>query len=292
MGDRMPVVSGETIDLQTAARQLGVHYQTAYKWVRSGELRATMVMGSYRLEPDVVARFSARRVRPVRPRPRRPRTGLAGLSQRVYGHLVSGEEPQADRLIGGLLETGVTVTAIAQDVLVPALRHIGEEWRAGRLDISAEHRASAMVERILAGRYPKPRGRRRGTVAVAALSGDRHALPTTLAAICLREDNWLVHHLGADLPADELVRFCDRQHVDLVVLTVTVSKLRAAATRTAERLHALGLRALVGGPGRSLDELQHLARHERQHHATGDSRQIGDPDGTLPDNRRHTPRRS
>jgi excisionase family DNA binding protein len=285
----MTLVSDETIDLQTAARQLGVHYQTAYRWVRSGELRATMVMGSYRLEPDVVARFSARRARPVRPRTRRPRTGLAMLSQRLYGHLVAGEEPQAGRLIGGLAETGVTVTAIAQDVLVPALRHIGEEWRAGRVDISAEHRASAIVERILAGHYPKPRGRRRGTAAVAALSGDRHALPTTLAAICLREDNWLVHHLGADLPTDELMRFCHRQHIDLVVLTVTVIELRAAATRTAEQLHALGLRALVGGPGRSLDELQHLARHERQHHSTADSKQEGDPDGTLHGNRRHPP---
>ena len=285
----MTVVADETIDLQTAARQLGVHYQTAYKWVRSGELRATMVMGSYRLERDVVARFSERRARPVRPRTRRPRTGLTMLSQRMYGHLVAGEEPQADRLIGGLDETGVTVTAIAQDVLVPALSHIGEEWRAGRLDIAAEHRASGIVERILARHYPKPRGRRRGTVAVAALSGDRHALPTTLAAICLREDNWLVHHLGADLPADELMRFCHRQHVDLVVLTVTVSKLRAAATRTAEQLHGLGLRALVGGPGRSLDELQHLARHERQHHSTADSKQTGDPDGTLQGNRRNAP---
>jgi excisionase family DNA binding protein len=267
----MRVVSVETIDLQTAARRLGVHYQTAYKWVRAGELRATMVMGSYRLEPDVVARFSAHRARPVRPRRQRPRTGFVVLGQRMYGHLVAGEGRQADRLIGGLVDDGVSVTAIAQDVIVPALREIGEQWRAGRLDISAEHRASAIVERILAGHHPNPRGRRRGTAAVAALSGDRHALPTTLAAICLREDNWVVHHLGADLPADELIRFCERQHVDLVALTVTVSELREAATRTAEQLHERGLRALVGGPDRSLEELRQLARQEPRHHCAAHS---------------------
>lgn len=277
----MAVVSDETIDLQTAARQLGVHYQTAYRWVRSGELPATMVTGSYRLGPDVVARFAARRARPARRRRQRPGADLGPLSQRMYGHLVAGEEQQAFRLADGLVERGVPVTEIAQDVLVPALRDIGDEWRAGRLDISAEHRASAIVERILAGHYPNPRGRRRGTAAVAALSGDRHALPTTLAAISLREDNWLVQHLGADLPADELTRFCRGQHVDLVVLTVTVGKLRAAATRTAEQLHALGLRALVGGPGRSLQELQRLARHEQHRHSTADSTQSGEPDGTL-----------
>jgi MerR family transcriptional regulator, light-induced transcriptional regulator len=259
-------MSANTIDLQAAARQLGVHYQTAYKWVRSGELPAVMVMGSYRLERDAVARFAKRRARPVPARTRRgPRTDLAALSRRMCGHLVSGEERQAAQLISGLVATGVTMTRVAQDVLVPALRHIGEEWRAGRLDISIEHRASAIVDRILGETYPTPRGRRRGTVVVAALSGDRHALPTTLAAVSLREDNWLVHHLGADLPPAELMRFCQEAQADLVVLTVTLSRLQRAAARMAVQLEELGLRALVGGPGRMLDELQRRAREVTTH---------------------------
>jgi methanogenic corrinoid protein MtbC1 len=156
-------------------------------------------------------------------------------------------------------------------VIVPALRGIGEGWQAGGLDISSEHRASAIVERILGECYPNPRGRRRGTAVVAALSGDRHALPTTLAAIALRDDNWSVHHLGADLPADELTRFCRQEDVDLVVLTVTVAKLRQAATRAAAELEGLGLRVLVGAPGRSLGELQRLARDAGQRHSTLES---------------------
>jgi excisionase family DNA binding protein len=264
------IVPAETLDLETAARQLGVHYQTAYKWVRSGELPAAMVMGSYRLDRDAVALFAERRARPVPLRTRRPRAGFAVLSRRMYGHLVAGEERQAARLISGLVGDGVSMTTGARDVLVPALKDIGEEWRAGRLDISVEHRASAIVDRILGEHYPNPRGRRRGAAVVAALSGDRHVLPTTLAAISLREDNWLVHHLGADLPPDELLRFCQEENVDLVVVTVTISKLRQTATLTAVQLERLGLRALVGGPGRSLDELQRLARHEQHHRSTAD----------------------
>lgn len=267
----MRVVPAETIDLQAAARQLGVHYQTAYKWVRSGELPAAMVMGSYSLDRGAVARFAERRARPARPRTRRPRTSFAVLSRRMHDHLVAGEERQAARLISGLVGDGRSMTAVARDVLVPALRSIGEEWQAGRLDISIEHRASAIVDRILGVHYPNPRGRRRGAAVVAALSGDQHVLPTILAAISLREDNWLVHHLGADLPPDELLRFCQEEHVDLVVLTVTVTKLRRMATRTAVQLERLGPRALVGAPGRTLDELQRLARHEQQH-STADSK--------------------
>jgi methanogenic corrinoid protein MtbC1 len=230
-----------------------------------------MVLGSYRLERDAVARFAERRARPVRPRARRPRAGVDALSASMYGHLVAGDERHAAQLINSLVDDGASMTALAQDVIVPALRGIGEGWQAGRLDISSEHRASAIVERILGECYPNPRGWRRGTAVVAALSGDRHALPTTLAAIALRDDNWSVHHLGADLPADELTRFCRQEDVDLVVLTVTVAKLRQAATRAAAELEGLGLRVLVGAPGRSLGELQRLARDAGQRHSTLES---------------------
>ena len=140
----LTVVPADTIDLPAAARQLGVHYQTAYKWVRSGDLPAALVMGSYSLDRGAVARFAERRARPVPPRTRRPRTGFGVLARRVHDHLVAGEERQAARLISGLVGGGVSMTAVAQDVLAPALRDIGEEWRAGGLDISIEHRRSSI----------------------------------------------------------------------------------------------------------------------------------------------------
>lgn len=253
-------MDAELVDLRDAARQLAVHYQTAYRWVRSGELPATKVMGAYRLDSDVVARLAERRARATPTRPRRPRAGFAALSTRMFGYLVAGEERQARQLTGGLLDNGVSLTTVAMEVLVPALRRIGEEWQAGQLGVPTEHRASAIGERILGERHPNPRGRRRGTAAVAAISGERHALPTTLAAGALLEDNWRVHHLGADLPPDQLIRFCQEEHVDLAVLSVTTAKARPAAARVATRLEDLGLRTLVGCPGTRLEDLQRLAR--------------------------------
>ena len=178
----------------------------------------------------------------------------------MFGYLVAGEEHRARRLAGALVDDGVSLTTVATEILVPALRRIGEEWQAGRLGVPVEHRASAIVERILGEHHPNPRGRRRGTVVVAALSGERHALPTTLAAVALREDNWWVHHLGADLPAEQLMEFCREQRVDLVVLSVTNTRLGPGATGLATQLPDLGLRTLVGSPGRSLEDLQQLAR--------------------------------
>lgn len=249
-----------SLGLQEVAEQLGVHYQTAYRWVRSGRLPSALVRGQYEVTPAAVARFAAQRAEPKRPAARSPRGGFSRLSDRIFRQLVAGDERDARRLVEGLADDGVSVTTVAQDVLTPALRRIGDEWSAGRLTVSEEHRASAIVERILGEHHPTPRGRRRGTAVVATPAGERHSLPSAMAAAALREDNWHVHHLGADVPGADLLRFVSAHPVDLVVLTVTASDARPALDEVVEQIEAAGLRVLVGVAGARLDELQRLAR--------------------------------
>jgi excisionase family DNA binding protein len=49
------------VNLKTAARRLGVHYQTAYRWVRSGQLLAVKVGAGYEISDAAVDRFEAQR---------------------------------------------------------------------------------------------------------------------------------------------------------------------------------------------------------------------------------------
>ena len=48
------------MNLKTAARRIGVHYQTAYRWVRSGELVAVKVGAGYEISEAALERFQAR----------------------------------------------------------------------------------------------------------------------------------------------------------------------------------------------------------------------------------------
>lgn len=95
---------------------------------------------------------------------------------------------------------------------------------------------------------------------VASLTGERHVLPTLMAANALREDNWAVDHLGADMPGNELVSFCQDRDIDLAVITFLMPEVRGQAREVAEELRALGVRSLVGQPGESLFALRELAR--------------------------------
>ena len=54
------------MNLKEAAHHLGVHYQTAYKWVRAGDLVAVRVGGRYEVSPAAIQRFEASRNAVVR----------------------------------------------------------------------------------------------------------------------------------------------------------------------------------------------------------------------------------
>ncbi len=251
-------MDGAELELREAAAALGVHYQTAYRWVRSGELPARVVGKQYVVARRDVDELKARRSAPAAPqKPTQKR--VAQQATRMHAALLDGDESSVRQIARSLVDDGTGVVELIQTVIAPPLRQIGEAWHCGELDIWVEHRASAIVERTLGDLVPNPRGRRRGTALVAAISGDLHSLPTTMAAIALREANWNVEHLGADMPEEELVRFCTAHEVDLAVISVTNPEVTQRANALASRLRAAGTATLVGGTGWSLEQLVAVA---------------------------------
>ena len=258
--------AASSLDLRTAADELGVHYQTAYRWVRSGRLPAHRVHGKYVVERGDLADLERDRSTPQPvPAPRGAR--LDRSAERLQHFLIDGDEAAARVLIRRLADDGTPVIDLIQHVIVPPLQSIGDAWHLGNLSIWVEHRSSAIVERALGDIVPNPRGRRRGVAVVGAISGDHHSLPTTMAAAVLRADQWHVHHLGADVPAAEFVAAVTENDADLAVLTVTNTALAEAAEQVAEVIADAGVPTVVGAPGRRLDELIESAR------ATANARQ-------------------
>jgi MerR family transcriptional regulator, light-induced transcriptional regulator len=244
------------MDLREAARALGVHYQTAYAWVRQGVLPARKVGRGYAIEDADVAAFAARRQLG-----REPDRGIhvrdwAAQAQGLYEAIVSGEETTArhrlQRLAGG-----VRLVDLCEHVIGPALRRIGDDWATGAVSIAQEHRASAICERLLATSARQPAGRPRGTAVVTTPAGERHGLPALMAAGCLREDHWLVHHLAADLPAAEVRRLAEQVGASLVVLSSAMTETAELGRQTAQSMAGSHPRmtVLAGGPGDSLHDL-------------------------------------
>jgi len=249
------------MQLRDAAEVLGVHYQTAYAWVRQGTLPARKTGRGYEVSGGDVNALAERRAAGAPPRPEVRVRDWTVQADRLHDAIVSGDETLARHRFGRLA-AGVPVIDLCERVIAPALRRVGEEWAAGEVTIAAEHRASAICERLIAARAQQPQGRPRGIAVTATPPGERHALPALMAAACLREDRWLVHHLAADLPTTEVADLARQVGADLVVLSSATSQAARAGRRAAKEigLAAPRLRVLAGRPGDSLSQLRQLAR--------------------------------
>jgi excisionase family DNA binding protein len=193
----------DTIGLRAAAEQLGVHYMTAYRYVRSGRLPATKVGAEWQVDPADLRRLrDAPATRTDRSAPPR-----AVHRDRLERRLVAGDEAGAWGVVQSALGSGATPAEVLTRVLAPALRSIGERWAAGELSIADEHRASAVAQRLIARMGPQfaRRGRRRAAVVLGSVQGDRHSLPTAILSDLLRGEGLEVVDLGADCPAASFV---------------------------------------------------------------------------------------
>jgi excisionase family DNA binding protein len=245
------------VDLKAAAEQLGVHYQTAYRWVREGSLPAVKIGPAYDVDPRAIEQVSRERSAPVPPPTRsRVRSWVVHVD-RLYDALVLGEERSARVAVERLHDGGITTVELCQHLFTPALRRIGESWAKGRVSLADEHRASAICTKLLARISVHPRGRPRGIAVVTTVPGEGHELPGMMASMALRAERWQVHHLGTQVPYDQLASLAKREGARLVVLSVTDMRVQADSDRFAQRVEEeLHMRVLVGRPGATLTELQ------------------------------------
>ena len=205
------------MQLREAADVLGVHYQTAYGWVRQGVLPARKTARGYEVSLTDVSALAERRATGIAPSPQIRVRDWTAQVDRLHAAIVSGDETTA-RQVFARLARGVSIAELCDRFIAPALNRIGASWAAGDTRIAIEHRATAICERLISARTRQPQGRPRGIAVTAAPPGERHTLPVLMATACLREDRWLVHHLAADVPVAEVVSLATDTEATLVVL--------------------------------------------------------------------------
>jgi excisionase family DNA binding protein len=243
------------IPLADAATALGVHYMTAYRYVRTGALAAHQVGGRWVVTPSEIERFR----HGGRPSPGRRAAGAAVRAdperiERLIARLLAADETGAWAIVEQRLVAGWQRADIVKHLLVPVMAEVGDRWEAGIVTVADEHIASGVMLRLLArlGAGERQRGRRSGSVVIAGVSGERHALPLSLTADVLRDQGLHVVDLGADTPVDDIVGAARAQdRLVGVGLCATSSldepargRLHAAATGVRD---ATGCPVLVGG---------------------------------------------
>jgi MerR family transcriptional regulator, light-induced transcriptional regulator len=258
------------LTLQQAADELGVHYMTVYRYVRTGKLPATRVGGGWRIDPSDLARLKP----PGPGRPRKPASRVA-VTKQLEARLVAGDEPGAWGVLEAALASDHSPSQVLLQLVAPALESIGERWHRGELNVADEHRGTAVAVRLISrigARFAR-RGPKSGTVIITTPPAELHSTPVAIAADLLRWAGFNVIELGADTPADALVHaVAGAPDLLAVAMACTTRASTTAARRVVAHLRgaAPGTTVLLGGAAIS------SADHARRLGADGFTGRRGD----------------
>lgn len=166
-----------------------------------------------------------------------------------------------DRVIS-LADSGLDVTAIYRDVLLPAQREVGRRWHLGLATIAEEHLVTEATCQVMARLSCPATGVVDGrTVVAAAVAGNAHDIGLRAVAEMYRLAGWRVHFLGADVPERDLSDMLSGFGADLLLLgaTLGVQVRQAAETIRLVREGAGGHTGIVVG-GAAFDAIPGLWR--------------------------------
>ncbi|HEX6183436.1 MAG TPA: B12-binding domain-containing protein [Pyrinomonadaceae bacterium] len=254
-----------------AARLLGASEASVKRWADGGLLPTLKTAGGHRrFRPEDVAAFrrgrgateavgaSGNGVEP--PRAAADSTlpyGVAldeTLSSSMFETLLGGHDETAAETLVGLHLRGHTVARIADAVLCPALRRVGDLWHAGELSVAEEHLATrtalSAVQTLRETLSVSGRGR---AAICCAVEDDFHELPVSLASLTLEGLGWGVVNLGTSTPFYALAEAVERFQPRLVCVASTVFNHPDRAAREFEEFVAAsahaGASVVLGGAG-------------------------------------------
>ena len=172
----------------------------------------------------------------------------------VQKAVLNGDDEGIDRLVGDLLDQGVTADRILHQGLLAAMEVIGQRFKTGQvfipevlLSARAMNRATEILEPHLAV------GERRGTgrLLIGTVKGDLHDIGKNLVAAMLKGVGFEIRDLGINIPAEEFVKAVKEFQPDLLGLSALLTTTMPQMIAVLDSLTEAGLRdkvkVMIGG---------------------------------------------
>lgn len=180
--------------------------------------------------------------------------------------LCRGDRRRALHTAQTALNDGVDIRDLYLEVFQPAMHEIGLMWERNQITVAQEHLATAITQSVMAHLYGHvfqrtPVGR---TLIATCIGGELHELGIRMVADFFEMEGWDVYYLGANMPAEDVVRLAQEQQADLLAISVTLNSHVPHARRMIQvvRQSSIGdqIKIMVGGQpiNRALDLYEKL----------------------------------
>jgi 5-methyltetrahydrofolate--homocysteine methyltransferase len=180
------------------------------------------------------------------------------VDERIHHRILHRQKDGIEDLIDAAIDLraefsrGKAAVAVLNDVLLPAMKDVGDRFGAGELILpfvlqSAEvmKRAVAHLEQYL----EKQEGYTKGTIVVATVFGDVHDIGKSLLITILSNNGYTVHDLGKQVPANTIIDAALERKADAIGLSALLVSTSKQMPICVQELDARGLHVpvLVGG---------------------------------------------
>ena len=174
-----------------------------------------------------------------------------GPARDLVDALLAASEQMEPSAVVAVLDRAVDELGmpIAMDeVLLPAMREVGQWWETGRCDVAQEHLTSeaarGWLSRLAAFAPPPDRG---SPVVLACGPRDLHTLGLEALAVLLAYDGWSCRVLGARTPADTLATAVRATSAAAVVVVSHLSVGRRPAVEAIRAVADSGAQVFYAG---------------------------------------------
>ena len=262
-------MSGVVLSTREVALLMNVTETTIKRWADENAIVCARTFGGHR-------KFQLRDVIEFAERHHYPLVGLAprsvedqdremldfALQTRNFGKLSAFFLKQAlvaDRnamyeLLSYIAKHHISLPAIGDEIIKPAMVRIGEMWKEGNLEVYQEHGASQSILDALIRLAPDlHRKTSNGLSALCAcVEGNHHEIGLKILSYALEAEGWSVRYLGADTPFETIRAFMKAAAPQLVCLSAASHRIGKEHfeefRKTGKCAATIDAACIVGGP--------------------------------------------
>lgn len=152
------------------------------------------------------------------------RSGLQFIRQIFTEAILKGDRVNAHQAAMKGLRSGASIPDLYVDVFQEALYEVGRSWASNRITVAEEHRATAIVQFVLARIYPLIQSStgRRGAAVITGVQHELHQVGANMIADVLESDGWDVQFLGTNMPHEGILKAVEEHQAALLGISATM----------------------------------------------------------------------
>ncbi len=138
--------------------------------------------------------------------------------------LLSGDRAYCYDILEGLLNAGVPIVDLFENLLRRALYRVGELWEANRIPVIAEHMATSIVESLMNLLYPHVFGGKpvNKTAIIACVQNEFHQVGGRMVADIFEFHGWSSYFLGSNISPNNILPLIQEKRPDVLGFSVGV----------------------------------------------------------------------